>query len=76
MRRECPSRGGRCRIPLKHLPASPAGEPHQVALGAALSEPLVRERVTELVGVKVIEAGLLRPAARHLTDPARCQRAA
>jgi hypothetical protein len=45
----------------EHLRRAPAGEAHQVALLAAAGEPLVGERVSELVSVEALQAG--RPAA-------------
>ena len=47
----------RCRargIPLYHRPASPSGDLHKVAFGAAAGEPAVREGVSEGVRVYTI----------------------
>ena len=41
-------------VPLNHRPAPPAGDAHQVALGAAAGEPAVGEAVPELVGVEAV----------------------
>jgi hypothetical protein len=41
--------GGRGAVPLEHRAGLPASDAHEVGLGAALGEPLVREGVPELV---------------------------
>jgi hypothetical protein len=43
---------GRGAIALKHRAGLPAGQAHQVRLATALGEPLVGERVAELVRVQ------------------------
>jgi hypothetical protein len=60
--------GSRSTITAEHLAGPPAGQPHQVGLTATLSEPGVRERVAELMGMQPLQAGLLTPAAQELLD--------
>ena len=58
-------------IAIQHLPAPPAGQPHEIALPAATRKPAVRERVPQLVWVEPIaEPGLPSPLADDLRDSA------
>ena len=43
---------GRGAVALEHRAGLPAGQAHQVRLATALGEPLVSERVAELVWVQ------------------------
>lgn len=54
----CSLIGGGRPVALQHLAGSPAGQPHQVTLRPALGQPLVGERVPELVRVHTVDAGL------------------
>ena len=60
----------RSRVPVDHLAAAPAREPHQVPLGPTFGEPLMGEHVTELVRMKVLEPSLGGSAAGNLSDAA------
>jgi hypothetical protein len=58
-------------VALKHLPAAPAGQAHEVGLAAAAREPAVGERVAELVRMQpVAEPRLAAALADDLGDPA------
>lgn len=52
----------------KHLSASPTGKAHQILFLPPISQPAMRERVTEHVRVEVIQTSLLGAAAKHLTN--------
>src|SRR5829696_4555043 len=65
--------GGRAVAP-KHLPRTPAGELHQVTLGALDGEPLMGEGVTEPVRVEVVDPRVGCASTEHLRDPARPHR--
>ena len=60
--------GGTCSVPLQHRAALPAADPHQVALSPALVQPVMRERMPELLGMYVAEVRLVRAAPDHLGD--------
>ena len=48
-------------VPLKHLAGLPSGDTHEVALGAAIGQPLIREDVTKDVWVETLDSSLLTP---------------
>jgi Transposase DDE domain len=56
---------GRGTVALKHDAGPPTGKPHQVRLAAAVLEPLVRERVAELVWMEVGDTDLLAASPQH-----------
>ena len=41
------------RIPSQHRPRLPSREPHQVTLRPAIGQPVMRERVPQLVRVQI-----------------------
>jgi hypothetical protein len=47
-------------------PASPISQPHQVHFATAFGEPLVREGVSQPMGVQVRETSLAAAAFQHL----------
>lgn len=48
---------------------------HQVIFGAATRQPVMRERVPELVGVKIGKSNCAASILDHLVDAARCKSA-
>src|SRR5262249_55272451 len=66
---------GTGRIAGEHGSRFPASETHQVALGAAAGEPVVRERVPKLVRVKIGQTDSAAPFLDHLVDAA-CRQSA
>jgi hypothetical protein len=64
-----PSIGSRGAVALKHRTGLPAGQAHQVRFATAFREPLVRERVSQPVGVEVWQAGLVAASLQHLRQP-------
>lgn len=63
------------RVASEHAARLPAGEAHQVTFGAAAGEPVMGERVPELVRVKLGEPDLGAPVIDHLVSTARCESA-
>src|SRR4051794_16628017 len=63
-------RRGTLAVTVDHRARSPTGEPHEVALRTAVSEPLMREGVTEQMGVDVPDTGLSSSTPQHLGDTA------
>ena len=59
------------RVAGEHRACLPAGEAHQVTLRTAAGQPVMRERVPKLVGVKLGKADLVAPVLDHLVDAAR-----
>ena len=59
------------RVAGEHRSRLPAGEAHQVTLGTAAGQPVMRERVPELVRVKLGKPDLATPVLDHLVDAAR-----
>jgi hypothetical protein len=55
-------------VALKHDAGPPAGKPHQFRLTAAVREPLVHERVAELVWMQVRDTDLLTASPQHDHD--------
>ena len=58
-----------CPVALKHIAGLPTGDTHEITLGAAVGQPLVREDVTEYVRVKTLDVSLLTTDADYSTDP-------
>ena len=58
--------GGRGAIALQHRAGPPAGQPHEIGLSPALSEPLVGDSVAKLMWMEVGQAGLMAAAPQHL----------
>ncbi len=50
-----------------HLPRPPAGQPHQVVLLPARGEPVVRERVAELVRMNGRNPCVMATPFQHLS---------
>jgi hypothetical protein len=61
-------------VPLQHRPRPPPGQPHQVPLLPPLRQPLVRERVPELVRVKMLQPRLGGAGLDHIAQPPHAQR--
>jgi hypothetical protein len=61
--------GGRGAVAGKHLPGPPARDAHQVNLGSAGAEPLMREGVAEHVGMEVRDAGLPGASVEQVPQP-------
>ena len=57
--------GSRRSVPSDHVGAPPSGEAAKVVFLTAGAQPLVRERVAELVRVQVADAGSLRAPIEH-----------
>jgi hypothetical protein len=55
----------------EHGARLPAGEAHQIALRAAAGQPIMRERVPELMRMKIGKADLGTSVLDHLVDAAR-----
>jgi hypothetical protein len=55
----------------EHCSRLPSGEAHQVTLGTAVGEPVMRERVPELMGVKIGKPYLDPSVLDRLIDAAR-----
>src|SRR5262249_5998820 len=60
--------GGARAAPREHLPGPPPSEAHEVALGAALREPRVGERVPKLMRMDRPETGFDTATPEHLRD--------
>ena len=63
--------GSARRVASKHCPRLPAGEAHQVTLRSAAGQPVMRERVPELMRMKLGKPDLVTPILDHLVDAAR-----
>jgi hypothetical protein len=61
--------GGGGAVALKHDAGLPAGDPHKVALGTTLGEPLMSEGMAQLVGVQSREARSGATTAQHHHQP-------
>ena len=60
---------GRGAVALQHRAGPPPGQAHQVGLSPTLGEPLMGERVTELVRMQIGQAGLAATTPQHLHQP-------
>jgi len=69
----CPFVSGTGSVPVEHLPAAPANQPHQIPLIPPVGQPLVSEGVPEEVGVDVSDPGLLPPALDDGADAWRAE---
>lgn len=62
---------GACAIPIEHLAAPPAGQPHEITFAPAAGEPAVGKGMSQLVRMEsVAEPRLPAPLSDDLSDTA------
>ena len=69
----CSNVGSRSPVALEHRARSPAGQSHQICLAAALCQPLVSERVAELMRMQARKPGFPAAALEHPYQAPLCQ---